>query len=223
MNLMRSFSFLLFFFVSGPWSFAQSSNPVADACMTNGLNRAMVRDGNTLYLGGEFTQICGVARNRLAAVDVSTGQLTTWNPNADNIVYALALSGSDLYAGGDFTNIGGQNWNRIAAIHTTDGTATNWNPNANGTVRAIALGGSTMCIGGVFTNAGGQARARIAALNATVNANNAISTWNPGASELVRALEISGSTLYVGGDFSVRDSGVYNDEDDNVMNGLNNA
>ena len=170
---------------------------------------------------GEFTQICGVARNRLAAVDVSTGQLTTWNPNADNIVYALALSGSDLYAGGDFTNIGGHNWNRIAAIHTTDGKATNWN--ANGTVRAIALGGSTVCIGGVFTNAGGQARARIAALNATVNANNAISTWNPGASELVRALAISGSILYVGGDFSVRDGGVYNDEDDNVMNGLNNA
>ena len=155
---------------------------------------------------GEFTQICGVVRNRLAAVDVSTGQLTTWNPNADNIVYALALSGSDLYAGGDFTNIGGHNWNRIAAIHTTDEKATNWN--ANGTVRAIALGGSTVCIGGVFTNAGGQARARIAALNATVNANNAISTWNRGASELVRALAISGSTLYVGGDFSVRDGGV---------------
>jgi hypothetical protein len=54
MNLMRSFSFLLFFFVSGPWSFAQSSNPVADACMTIGLNRAMVRDGNTLYLGGSL-------------------------------------------------------------------------------------------------------------------------------------------------------------------------
>jgi hypothetical protein len=54
MNLMRSISFLLLFFVSGPWSFAQSSNPVADACMTNGLNRAMVRDGNTLYLGGVY-------------------------------------------------------------------------------------------------------------------------------------------------------------------------
>ena len=52
MNLMRSISFLLFFFVSGPWSFAQSSNPVADACMTNGLIWAMVRDGNTLYLVG---------------------------------------------------------------------------------------------------------------------------------------------------------------------------
>lgn len=111
-----------------------------------------------------------------------------------------------MYACGDFTNIGGQNWNRIAAINTTDGKATNWN--ANGTVRAIALGGSTECIGGVFTNAGGQARARIAALNATVNANNAISTWNPGASELVRAPAISGSTLYVGGDFSVRYGGV---------------
>jgi hypothetical protein len=40
---------------------------------------------------------------------------------------------------------------------------------------------------------------------------------------LVRALAISGSSLYVGGDFSVCDGGVYNDEDDNVMNGLNNA
>jgi hypothetical protein len=202
---MRVISFFLLFLVAGPWSFAQSSNAVSDGLTANGTIWAMVRDGNTLYLGGDFTSIGGQVRNRLAAMDISTGQLTTWDPNADAIVYAMALNGSTLYAGGNFSTVGGQIRNRIAAFNTTDGAVTNWNPNVTGgSVRAIAVGGSTVYIGGDFSNAGGQARNRIAALDATVNTNNAIISWNPGVSELVRALAISGSTLYVGGDFNVR-------------------
>lgn len=49
---MRVLPFFLLFFVAGLWSMAQSSNPVTDGLVTSGDINAMVRDGNTLYLGG---------------------------------------------------------------------------------------------------------------------------------------------------------------------------
>lgn len=157
--------------------------------------------GSTLYLGGDFISVGGEVRNKLAAIDATTGQLTSWNPNADGTVYSLAVTGTTVYAGGDFSNIGGVSRGKIAAVHATTGVIGDWNPAANGSVRSIATDGSRVYIGGTFTSVGGQSRDRIAALDATVNTNNAIATWNPGADDNVRALALSGTTLYVGGDF----------------------
>ena len=64
--------------------------------------------GGTVYAGGDFTTIGGTTRNYLAAINVSDGSLTSWDPNADNTVNTLAVSGSTLYAGGGFVAIGGQ-------------------------------------------------------------------------------------------------------------------
>ena len=63
------------------------------------------------------------------------GQATSWNPDADGYVYALAVTGSTVYAGGNFSAIGGQARNHIAALDATTGAATSWNPNATATVR----------------------------------------------------------------------------------------
>jgi hypothetical protein len=41
----------------------------------------------------KFTTVNGTTRNRAAAVDATTGAVTAWDPNANNIVYAVA-SGS---------------------------------------------------------------------------------------------------------------------------------
>jgi hypothetical protein len=42
------------------------------------------------YIGGNFTSIGGQQRNGLAALNATTGQATAWNPDAANIVRALA-------------------------------------------------------------------------------------------------------------------------------------
>src|SRR5207249_706372 len=98
---------------------------------------SLALDGNTLYVGGDFTNIGGAARNRIAALDVSTGTATSWNPSSDGSVKTVLVPHYDddfyfIFAGGDFTNIGGSNRNRLAVLNKS-GVAESWDPNANGT------------------------------------------------------------------------------------------
>jgi hypothetical protein len=105
-----------------------------------------------------------LSRNRIAALDatINTNNATTWNPNANSSVYALAVSGSTIYVGGFFTSIGAQLRNYIAALDTTSGNVTDWNPNLYGYVFAIAVSGSTVYAGGNFRTIGVQSRSYFA-------------------------------------------------------------
>jgi hypothetical protein len=79
---------------------------------TNGRVWDILRAGDRIYLAGSFTQIVlpdgtTVARNNLAAVDATTGQLTGWDPNVTKLsgastVHKMALSedGARLFIGG---------------------------------------------------------------------------------------------------------------------------
>lgn len=160
---------------------------------------ASVSDGSGgFYIAGAFTSVGGQTRNRLAHIN-SLGQVTSWDPNADNSVNAIVLSGSTIYIGGSFTNVGGQARNYIAAIDATTGLATTWNPNANNSINAIIVNGSSVFVGGTFTTIGGQPRNNIAALDLTTGNATA---WNPNADFLVSALALDGSTIYAGGTFT---------------------
>src|SRR5262245_17825297 len=54
-------------------------------------------DGNTLYVGGEFTQVGGQPRSFLAAIDATTAEILPWNPNPSSSVLALARGGNTMY------------------------------------------------------------------------------------------------------------------------------
>jgi len=162
-------------------------------------------DGSTLYMGGVFTGIGGLARNRIAAINKTTGIATNWNPDSNGRVTAMILSGNTLYVGGLFTSIGGQARNRIAALDTTAATnnAGAWDPDADGSVLSMLLNddGSVLYAGGEFANIGGSARNRIAALNTMMNTSNA-KAWNPDADNSVFTMLLNGTTLYAGGVFT---------------------
>ncbi len=156
--------------------------------------------GSTLYAGGFFSVIGGQNRNRLAALDTSTGLASFWNPNVNSAVYSIVVSGSTIYAGGIFTSVGGMTRNRIVAIDSTTGLPTNWDPNANNAINTIAVSGSTVYIGGSFTTVNGSvSRSRLAAFDAV--GTGTVTTWDPNANSTVRTLGILGSTVYVGGNF----------------------
>ena len=56
---------------------------------------AFSSDGDTIFTGGAFGTIGGQTRNKLAAIDKSTGNATSWDPDLDNTVNALAVTSSD--------------------------------------------------------------------------------------------------------------------------------
>ncbi len=128
--------------------------------------KALAVSGSTVYAGGNFTAIGGQTRNRIAALDASTGAATAWDPNANESVRALVVRGGAIYAGGEFTNIGGQARNKLAAIDPAVGAAMDWNPNANHDVYALAVSDPEVYAGGKFTGMGGLPQSHIAAIRA---------------------------------------------------------
>ena len=171
------------------------------------LDMTLSGDGAILYLGGDFLNVGGMARNRLAALHAASGAVDGgWDPGADATVRALGFSAGDgmLYIGGDFTFIGGEARNRIAAIATraiNGDRATAWNPDANGAVNSFVLSGDTLYVGGAFTTIAGQARNRLAALDTGVDSNNAL-PWAGGVDNTVAAMALAGEKLYIGGGFT---------------------
>jgi hypothetical protein len=155
----------------------------------------------TIYAGGSFGIAGIVGRNRAAAFD-STGAVLPWNPNANGIVYALAVSGGTLYLSGSFTTLnGGTGRNHLAEVDAGTGVATSWNPGADGTVYTLATNGGSVYAGGSFTTAGGQARNCVAAIDA---ATGLATAWdpNPNPGGFVLTLAIGGETVYAGGKFT---------------------
>ena len=71
--------------------------------------------------GGLFTTIGGQPRGRLAAIDKTTGLLTSWNPNANGLVRSIVVSGGKVFVAGEFTTIGGQPRTMFAVIDPETG------------------------------------------------------------------------------------------------------
>jgi Ca2+-binding RTX toxin-like protein len=175
----------------------------------------LVSDGK-VYLAGSFTQLIDtdgttVARNRLAAIDANTGEVTPWNPNANNTVRTLALSadGSRLFAGGNFSSVGGVTRNHLAAINPATGAVDRgWAAGINSAVWTLTVSGSRLYLGGDFTKVKGEPRERLAAVDAETAALDP--NWTPRAHRLdgnrstVYAMDVSddGSRVYVGGLFN---------------------
>ncbi|MFA6980350.1 MAG: hypothetical protein WC209_13600 [Ignavibacteriaceae bacterium] len=166
---------------------------------------ALAVSGSTVYVGGYITSIGGQSRTHLAAVDATTGAVSSWQANTNYGVATLAISGNTLYVGGYFSQIGGAAAgdtlrNNLAALDATTGSVLPWNPNSGGSVYALALSGSTVYVGGSFSTIDGQTRNQIAALDASTGNATA---WNPNANlALVKSLAVSGSTVYAGGNFT---------------------
>ncbi|HEU0195446.1 MAG TPA: hypothetical protein VFQ71_14670 [Gaiellales bacterium] len=189
---------------------AVGSSPVG-AWQTNGRVEQIVVSGDTAYLGGQFTSMrpygdpAGtgeVTRNHAAAIDLSTGGLLPWNPNANNTVQTLAVNGSTVYLGGLFSTVGGKNSKRLAAVDATTGSViAAFKGSANAQVNDLAVGNGLLYLGGAFTQADGTARSYLAALDPTTGALNG---WAPVADQQVKQLELAsdGSRVYVGGPFT---------------------
>jgi hypothetical protein len=179
--------------------------------LANGFVYTLAQDADgSVYVGGVFTTINGIARNRLARLSGSgTGALDAlWNPGADGPPMTLAvLPGVGLFVGGSFQHVGGLVRSNLAKVSTAGAGAvdTTWNPSMDtfGHVAAMALDGSGgLFVGGHFTFIASTTRSNLAKI-ATTGAGSADATWNPSPNGDVTSLILDGAgNIYTGGSFT---------------------
>jgi hypothetical protein len=122
-----------------------------------GYAQTIAHDGKgSLYIGGPFSSMNGLPRQRLAKVS-SNGPAVVdpdWNPSADNSVYSISLGADgDVYVGGWFQYVGGMQ-RRGAAKLNPDGTGSadpNWNAQIDSHVYDLVADGDSVHIAGIFT------------------------------------------------------------------------
>jgi len=178
----------------------------------DGAVAAIALSGNTLYVGGDFATIGGQHRDFVAAVDISTGNVTRWSPGVMyGDVLALLVCGNTIYLGGQFLYVDGAYRPNLASVDAIEGRVTTWSPapNPTGYVYAMAMHSDTLFAGGRFVEMGGVPRQNLAAFDARTGQ---LAAWDAHMSRVpeyrfdggprVGALLISGERLFVGGSFN---------------------
>jgi hypothetical protein len=173
----------------------------------------LVVSGDTLYVGGDFTELAGTTRSGAAAFDL-TGmtpanppELKAWNPDIagpTRRILGFATRGADtVYVLGSFSTVGGQPRPGLAAVDTTTGAVTPWNPSGGGYTAEVR--GNTVWVAAWPE---WQVRHNLASFGA----DGKLTTWDPDVNGTVRALALSGSTLYAGGEFTAVGGGTSRDK-----------
>ncbi|MCZ4567315.1 LamG-like jellyroll fold domain-containing protein [Rhodococcus erythropolis] len=171
----------------------------------NGQGRALEAsaDGKTVFVGGDFTNVSGVNRYRLAAVDADNGTvLNIFTAALDAGVRALEVQGDTLYVGGIFNTVGGQARQRLAAFNVATGAALPWAPKANAEVMAITAppGSNKVVVGGRFTTLNGANNVGVGSLDATSGATISFPTntvvRNSGINSAIYSLSSDAGTVY---------------------------
>jgi trimeric autotransporter adhesin len=172
---------------------------------------AIAVSGTDLYIGGDFTQL----GDGTSARYIAKWNGTTWSnlPCSDGsngvngIVKTIAVSGSDIFVGGAFTQLGdgtsakyiakwnGATWSNLPCSGISNGV--------NGNVNAVTVNGTDVYVGGDFTQLGdGKSAKSIAKWNGTAWSNLPCSGGSDGVNYVVYSIAVSGSDVFVGGDFT---------------------
>ncbi len=118
---------------------------------------------------GDFTNIGGQARNKLAAVHTDGSVDPAFNPGPGSgaVVSALTISedNSRVYFGGTFDHVKEEVRNNLAAVDAQTGALTPWDPNATGAVSSLTASGALVYAGGTFSNLGATPRTFLGALD----------------------------------------------------------
>lgn len=147
----------------------------------DGVVNAIVKSGDTIVLGGEFTQVASpdsntiYRRSNLVAFDASTGKVsTTFKPTTDAEVTSLRVSpsGGAVFVGGHFDTVNGRAGQSLAKLKLSDGTrASGFRvPDLNGSVKDIQLARGRLWIGGTFEYVDDHHQPALATLDPTTGA-----------------------------------------------------
>ena len=164
---------------------------------------AVSPNGTRLYVGGSFTTVNGVTRNRIAAFDLVTGALvTSFAPSVNYTVSSIVATDTTVYFGGAFGFVNGVSRGRVAAVQATTGSLLPFVANADAGVQAMTLNPARtkLIVGGAFQNVNGIPAYGMVALNV---ATGAVLPWaatnvvrNAGANAAIMSLTADASKVY---------------------------
>ncbi|WP_163631629.1 LamG-like jellyroll fold domain-containing protein [Microbacterium sp. B35-04] len=151
-------------------------------------------DGNTVFIGGQFTSVGGVAVSRLAEINVATCAVTPFRVNGiSSYVLEIEPSNEFVYFGGVFQTVGGQSRRSFAKVNRAGVLQTQFvanasgvteelysnivvpNKNARGDALQLSPDGTRLAIGGDWFDINGSASHSFAVVDSTTGA--VVRTW----------------------------------------------
>ncbi|MEU7002804.1 hypothetical protein [Nonomuraea sp. NPDC046570] len=185
----------------------------------DGIVNAIVLVGDTVVVGGAFSEVGDaarttvLARDNLFAYSLSTGRiLPDFAPVVDGPVSALAAGGGGtVYVAGGFTSVNHARGRALVRLGLADGSVVpGFTPRiSGGAVSTLARRGSELYAGGDFDHVGGIPRPALARLDATTGQPDPRFTITPGSpltsKVKVHAIALSRDRLAVDGSFTTLD------------------
>lgn len=162
---------------------------------------AILVDGSDVFVGGYYLTIAGQPGNYIG--QWNGANWNTVGSGTNGSVVAIEKFNGSIVAGGDFSMAGGISAGNIAAWN-----GSSWESlgsGVNGTILALKVVGDRLFVGGVFDQAGGAPASNLASWDgfawSAVESGGLEGVGSTGGGGSVRALGVSGSTLFVGGSF----------------------
>jgi len=170
-----------------------------------------VQGDGKIVIGGDFTLVNELSRNRIARLNSDGLVDEGFNPGlgADDLVSAVAIQSNKVIIAGFFTAVDGTPRGSIARLNSNGSLDTGFDPGAgaDGPILALAVqGDGKVLVGGLFTTIDGIPRGNIARLNSDGSVD---SSFDPGTGvtgesfSTVNALALqSDGKVIIGGTFT---------------------
>ncbi len=190
--------------INGDGTLDDSFDP--EAWLNGYADAVVVQADGRILVGGTFTVVSGITRNRLVRFNTDGSVDPTFNPGIgpNSTVYSLLVqTDGSILVGGAFSAVGNDPFAYLVRL-TSDGLLDpSYNPQVNAPVWTLAqAGGGKVVIGGEFTSVLTSNRIRVARLNADGSLD---AGFDPGVgpNSTVRALVIQpDEKVIIGGQFS---------------------
>ena len=168
---------------------------------------AVKQSDGKIIIGGSFSLINGTIRNNLARLNSDGSLDSSWNPNVDSQVTALAINGNYVYVAGDFSTIGTSLCRRVARVDLNSGLADPaWGLPMSGEVTSLAADDHYVYLG----TSRASVRQNKQAVNAdpylvrlNINSGAVDPTWKAQPNGPILAMAIDANYLYIGGEFTM--------------------
>src|SRR3954447_19745066 len=180
---------------------ALSPTPLASVSVEGSVN-AVLRTGDSLYLGGSFASVTPWVGSAIA-LDSQGEPTAPFFPKIEGGgVSAIVSDGTGgWFVGGSFKRIGGQDIARLAHVNAVGAVVATFAPQPDNNVLTLARNGANLYAGGLFNAIGGQAGTqRLAELDTTTGVVD--TTFDPKPQGTVNAVVTDGVSVFAGGSWT---------------------